>query len=100
MDLRPQTPRKVQAVDLLLMTRYGAEASWWDCRAVERALVCLRPDKRPAMSRLPADYRIEAAVAIGRPGDPATLDEKLRAREQSSGRRPVAESVIAGPISA
>ena len=41
-------------------------------------------------------YRIEAACVIGRIGDPAMLDEKLRAREHPSGRRPIEDSVFRG----
>jgi nitroreductase len=43
-------------------------------------------------------YRIEAVVAIGRRGDPATLPEALRAREQPSPRRPLAETVFEGAL--
>ena len=45
---------------------------------------------------VPDRYRIEAAAVIGRIGDPATLPEKLRAREVPSGRRPIAESLVRG----
>jgi nitroreductase len=45
---------------------------------------------------VPERYRIEAAAAVGRVGDPATLPEKLRAREFPSGRKPVAEFVFRG----
>ncbi|RAR54180.1 nitroreductase [Paraburkholderia unamae] len=38
---------------------------------------------------LPDDYAIEAALAIGRPGDPAQLSEALRAREVPSSRVPL-----------
>jgi nitroreductase len=38
---------------------------------------------------LPDEYAIEAAVAIGRPGDPAQLPEALRARETPTGRQPL-----------
>ena len=38
---------------------------------------------------VPERYRVEAAAAVGRIGDPATLPEKLRAREVPSGRKPV-----------
>jgi nitroreductase len=48
--------------------------------------------------RVPERYRIEAAAAVGRGGDPATLDEKLRAREAPSGRRPVSGFAFAGPF--
>jgi len=49
---------------------------------------------------VPERFRIEAAVAIGRPGDPAILNEKLRAREVPSERRPVEEIVFHGPFPA
>lgn len=45
---------------------------------------------------LPDDYAIEAAVAIGRPGDPAQLPEALRAREAPSGRHPLAAIAAEG----
>ncbi len=35
-------------------------------------------------------------AAIGRPGDPALLPEKLRAREVPSLRRPLAETAFEG----
>jgi nitroreductase len=46
--------------------------------------------------RVPDRFRIEAAVAVGRLGDPATLSEKLRAREVPSDRCPLAETVFHG----
>jgi nitroreductase len=45
---------------------------------------------------VPERYRLEAACVIGRIGDPATLDEKMRSRELPSGRRPIDESVFRG----
>lgn len=45
---------------------------------------------------IPDRYRLEAACVIGRIGDPATLDDKLRAREFPSGRKPQSELVFAG----
>ncbi len=46
----------------------------------------------------PDDFRIEAAIAIGYPGDKAQLPEKLREREVKSGRRPLGETLYSGPI--
>ena len=43
---------------------------------------------------VPDRFRIEAAAVVGRIGDPAALDEKLRAREKPSRRQPLAD--IAG----
>lgn len=43
---------------------------------------------------VPLRYRVEAAAVIGRIGDPASLPEKLRAREIPSGRKPASEFVF------
>ncbi|HYW16579.1 MAG TPA: nitroreductase family protein [Allosphingosinicella sp.] len=45
---------------------------------------------------VPERYRIEAAAVVGRIGDPATLPEKLRAREVPSGRKPVEKLAFRG----
>jgi hypothetical protein len=45
---------------------------------------------------LPERFHLNAACVIGRIGDPAMLDDKLRAREVPSGRKPLAEFVHAG----
>jgi len=45
---------------------------------------------------VPERFRIEAAVAVGRIGDPAALPEKLRAREVPSDRKPLDEIVFEG----
>jgi nitroreductase len=45
---------------------------------------------------VPDRYRIEAAVAIGKRGDPAILDEGLRAREMPNDRKPIEEIAFAG----
>ena len=45
---------------------------------------------------IPDVFRIEAAVAIGRMGDPANLPEKLQAREQPSDRKPLEELAYSG----
>ena len=48
--------------------------------------------------RVPQGYRVEAAYAVGRVGDPAQLPEALRAREAPNGRRPLAEIALAGGV--
>jgi nitroreductase len=45
---------------------------------------------------VPAEFEIQAMAAIGKPGNPATLPEKLRARETPNDRRKVGESVCEG----
>ena len=47
--------------------------------------------------RLPETVYLNAAVAIGRIGDPAILDEKQRAREYPSDRKPQSDFVFKGP---
>jgi hypothetical protein len=63
------------------------------------AMSGIEQDKIRAELGIPDDFRIEAAVAIGRKGDPATLPEPLRAREAPSGRQPVAQVAVAGRFS-
>lgn len=49
--------------------------------------------------KVPDDFDVEAMIAIGHPGDPATLPPELREREVPSGRRPIAEISCEGPFS-
>jgi nitroreductase len=60
----------------------------------------IQHDLARAALRIPERYRLEAACAIGRLGDPATLDEKLRAREHPSGRKAIADFVFRGDFPA
>ena len=46
--------------------------------------------------RVPEDYELEAAVAIGRRGDPARLPESLRSREMPSARNPISTFTMSG----
>jgi len=46
--------------------------------------------------RIPERFALNAACAIGRIGDPAQLDDKLRARELPSGRKGIGELAFAG----
>jgi len=46
--------------------------------------------------RIPDRYALNAACVIGRIGDPGQLDEKLRAREQPSDRKPQSDFVFRG----
>ena len=45
---------------------------------------------------LPERFHLNAACVIGRIGDPAILDDRLRAREAPSDRKPLAELVFRG----
>jgi nitroreductase len=46
--------------------------------------------------QVPDDFRLEAAVAIGRRDVPERLPENLQAREAPSGRKPVREIAVPG----
>jgi nitroreductase len=48
---------------------------------------------------IPEGFRVEAMVVVGRPGDPATLPEKMRERETPSDRKPLSEITREGPFS-
>lgn len=45
---------------------------------------------------VPASFRVEAAVALGRIGDKSQLPPELQAREVPSGRKPLSELVMQG----
>ena len=47
---------------------------------------------------VPADHRIEAAVAVGRRGDRALLPERYHIGEAPNNRRPLRESVFEGAL--
>jgi hypothetical protein len=51
-----------------------------------------------ALGASEADYRVEAAIAIGRPTDAGVLPESYRAREVPSGREPVGSFVFEGRL--
>lgn len=55
--------------------------------------------KAQALLRIPADYHVEAMVAVGRPGDPARLPPALREHEIPSNRKPIREIAAEGPFS-
>ncbi len=53
-------------------------------------------DKSRTELGVPDGFRIEAAIAIGRMGDPAALPEKLQEREVPSGRKSLDEIAYPG----
>lgn len=59
-------------------------------------MVGIEMDKAQVELCIPDGFRIEAAVAIGRSGDPANLPEKLQAREVPSDRKPLDEMAYSG----
>jgi len=59
-------------------------------------------DREHAFAELnvPVGYRVEAAYAVGRLGDPAGLPENLRDRERPNSRTPLAELAFEGSFRA
>ncbi|MBV9077290.1 MAG: nitroreductase family protein [Methylobacteriaceae bacterium] len=53
-------------------------------------------DRAAAVIGLPAGFHLDAALAIGKQGDPAKLSDGLRSRESPNARKPMAESVFEG----
>lgn len=51
-----------------------------------------------AALNIPEGFQVEAMCAIGKPADPATLSEVLRAKEVPSGRRKLEETICEGPF--
>ena len=65
---------------------HGMAGVWWD--KVREEL------------KVPERFRVDAACVIGRTGSLDILDEKNRAREKPSDRRPISESAFAGDFPA
>ncbi|WP_152053879.1 nitroreductase family protein [Tautonia marina] len=55
-------------------------------------------DQARTALHVPEDFDVAAMIALGRPGDPATLPEDLRQREVPSLRRPIEQSICEGPF--
>ncbi|MFL6861954.1 MAG: nitroreductase family protein [Allosphingosinicella sp.] len=76
----------------------------WACLALQASLMGyhahgmsgIQFDLARAELALPERYQLNAACVVGRIGDPAMLDEKLRAREVPSDRKSVEEFAFAG----
>ena len=49
--------------------------------------------------KIPDDFAVEAMIAIGKPGDPASLPPELREREEPTDRKPVTEITREGAFS-
>ena len=60
------------------------------------AMVGFDIDGAFARLNVPEGYRVEAAIAVGKPGDKSILPEALQAREQPNGRNPVSDFAFEG----
>jgi nitroreductase len=48
--------------------------------------------------KIPAEFQVEAMIAVGWPANPEVLPEDLKAKESPSGRRKLEQTVCAGPF--
>lgn len=55
-------------------------------------------DRARTTLNIPEGFRVEAMVAIGKPADPTTLPEDLRAKEAPSDRRKLEQTICEGPF--
>ena len=86
---------------------YDSGAAWmllalqaWRMGYYAHGMSGIELDRAREALKVPERYVINAAAAIGRQGDPATLSEKLRAREVPSGRKPIGDFAFRGPFPA
>ncbi|MGB8341992.1 MAG: nitroreductase family protein [Chthoniobacterales bacterium] len=49
--------------------------------------------------KIPDEFQVEAMAAVGKPGDPSVLPEKLRAKESPNDRRKLSGSICEGAFS-
>jgi nitroreductase len=102
-DTLPFTDRKSGAPAPSTTHSFDAGAAW-ACLALQatrmgyhaHGMSGIQFDLARAELGLPERYRLDAACVIGRLGDPAQLDEKQRAREFPSDRKPVTDFIHRG----
>jgi nitroreductase len=104
--------------DSLMQTKWGGEevshshsfdaGAAWACLALQatrmgyhaHGMSGIQHELARAELKIPERYRLEAACVIGRIGDPAMLDEKMREREGPSERKPIGDFVFHGDFPA
>lgn len=102
-DSLPFTDKETGAPATSHTHSFDAGAAW-ACLALQatrmgyhaHGMSGIQMDLARASLEVPDRYRIEAACVVGRIGNPATLDEKLRARETPSGRKPQSDFAFHG----
>ncbi len=56
-------------------------------------------ERARAELKIPNEFQVEAMAAVGKPGDPSVLPEKLRGKESPNDRRKLSESICEGAFS-
>jgi nitroreductase len=105
-DTLPFTDRKTGEPAPSLTHSFDAGAAWallalqaWRMGYYAHGMSGIELDRARDALGVPERYVINAAAAIGRQGDPATLPERLRAREEPSDRDPLRDIAFHGPFS-
>lgn len=62
------------------------------------AMAGIEMEAARSVLQLPAHWTVQALVAVGRRGNPASLPDDLAERELPSPRKPLAEILTAGPL--
>jgi nitroreductase len=57
-------------------------------------------DKARAALNIPDSFAIDAMIVVGKPGDPALLTDRWKAREVTSQRRPLNQTIAQGAFTA
>lgn len=73
-----------------------AAASGW----VAHGMIGFDKDRAAAELHVPEDFRVEAAIAVGRRGDKSVLPERLQGREVPSDRLPLEQIAFRGTFRA
>jgi len=102
-DSMPFTDKKTGEPALSTTHSFDAGAAW-ACLALQASrmgyhahgMSGIQYELARAELAIPERYALNAACVVGRIGDPAMLDEKLRSREQPSDRKPVADFAFRG----
>ncbi len=89
-DRRPFASHEFDAGAAWMAMALQARADGW----AAHAMAGIHPEEAAKSLHLPADHRVHTIIALGQPGDPATLNDRLRPREVPSGRMPLSD--IAG----
>jgi nitroreductase len=55
-------------------------------------------DRAKIVLKIPDGFQVQAMAAVGKPGDPSTLPEMIRARESPNDRKKLPEIVCEGPF--
>lgn len=99
-----KTRRNADGFDMPLRTHSLDAGAAWAYLALEasilgwpaHAMAGIAYDHAARVLNVPDDWSVEAAIALGRRGDPASLPEKLQAIEQPNARKPISEITAAG----